>query len=84
MRIPTVQRLWALLYGGYCVYALLDAVSVERWQPLRLNLECLWIETATNGGIYAVPRVWPCAWALRGMGVDALMAALFNLYNLFG
>jgi hypothetical protein len=35
MRIPTVRRPWALLYGGYCVYALLDTVSVERWQPLK-------------------------------------------------
>jgi hypothetical protein len=33
---------------------------------------------AENGGFYAVPRVEPCGWVLRGMGVDALMADLFE------
>jgi hypothetical protein len=56
------------------------AATKQIFSPLAIYIFLI----GTNGGIYDVPRVWPCGWALRGMGVDALMAALFNLYNLFG
>jgi len=57
-----------------------DHRKYYRCNPAKTNDVCsssrsaLFLLVGANGSIYAVPRVEPCGWALRGMGADALMA----------